>query len=81
MRPHSSPQVALVLPGAHTFLDVDDLKDVGALEQHIEESAAILILLSKAVGKGYFRSRNCLREVRSAMEKRRSRSERRSRSA
>ena len=65
MRPHSSPQVALVLPGAHTFLDVDDLKDVGALEQHIEESAAVLILLSK----GYFRSRNCLREVRSAMEK------------
>ena len=37
-------QMQIILPGARIFLDVDDLKDVGALEQHIEESAAILIL-------------------------------------
>ena len=44
------------------FLDVEDLTDIGALEHYIKQSAVILVLLSK----GYFGSRNCLREARAA---------------
>ena len=44
---------------------VDDLKDILLLEQHVGESAAMLLLLSK----GYLRSRNCLREVVATLEK------------
>eukprot|EP00965_Chrysotila_dentata_P219804 6191359-Pleurochrysis_carterae.AAC.15 len=40
--------------------EVDDLLDVSALESYIEKSAVVLIFLSK----GYFFSKNCLREVR-----------------
>jgi len=43
---------------------VDDLKDIGALEEYIQRSQAILFFLSR----GYFRSKNCLREVRSSLE-------------
>jgi len=39
-----------------------DLKDIGALEQYINETAVVLIFLSK----GYFFSRNCLREARAS---------------
>jgi len=41
------------------FLDVDDLKDISALEMYIQESATVLIFLSR----GYFLSKNCLREA------------------
>jgi len=58
-------QLQLCLPGSHIFLDVDDLKDIDSLERYIDESALILIFLSR----GYFKSRNCLREARSSMEK------------
>ena len=67
---------------------VDDLKDIGALEEYIQRSQAILFFLSQ----GYFRSKarlsfpprlyrplavppaspapqNCLREIRSSLEK------------
>ena len=47
------------LPGSSVFLDVDDLVDVGALENYVSESQAILIFLSR----GYLTSKNCLREL------------------
>ena len=43
-------------------MDVEDLKDISAIERHVEQSAIVLILLSK----NYFGSRNCLREARAA---------------
>jgi len=52
-------QLCLLLPGISVFLDVDDLEEIGALEQYVRETAVVLIFLSK----GYFRSFNCLREV------------------
>jgi len=52
-------QLQLHLPGIKVFLDVDDLRDIGALEEHVEESMAVVVFLSR----GYFASRNCLREV------------------
>ena len=45
--------LANLLPGVKIFLDVDDRKDIGQLEKHIEASAVILIFLSA----GYFKSR------------------------
>ena len=53
-----------LVPGCKIFLDVEDLEDIGALEEYIADSTVILIFLSK----GYFFSRNCMREVRAAVE-------------
>ena len=53
------------MPTLRIFLDVDNLKEVGKLEAHIGESALILLLLSK----GYFQSKNCMREVLAAVRK------------
>ena len=58
-------QLCLMLVGVSVFLDVDDLKDIGALEEYIESSALIMVFVSK----GYFKSHNCLREVRRAVAK------------
>merc|ERR1740130_1965614 len=58
-------QLCLLLTGVSVFLDVDDLEDIGALEEYIEKSAVVMIFVSK----GYFKSGNCLREARCAMEK------------
>ena len=44
---------------------VDDLEDIGALEEYIAYSQMILIFLSQ----GYFRSKNCLREVRTSLDR------------
>jgi len=52
------------VPGLKIFLDVDDLKDIGSLEEYIQHSQMILFFLSC----GYFRSQNCLREIRSSLE-------------
>jgi hypothetical protein len=57
-------QLQLLLPSVRAFLDIDDLVEIGELEQYIRDSACILIFLSK----GYFCSRNCLREVRATSE-------------
>ena len=46
------------------FLDIDDLEDIGALETHINEIAALLVFLSRR----YFESRNCRRELLMALE-------------
>jgi len=54
----------VILPGSRIFLDVDDLADISALESEIGQSALVLMFLSK----GYFSSRNCLREIRCAVQ-------------
>ena len=59
-------QLCLLLPGVSIFLDVDDLKDIGALEEYVDQSAVIMIFVSK----GYFKSANCLREARCTVAKR-----------
>ena len=59
-------QLCLLLPGASIFLDVDDLKDIGALEEYVEQTQVIMIFVSK----GYFKSGNCLREAKCSIEKR-----------
>ena len=58
-------QLCLLLPGVSIFLDVDDLKDIGALETYVDQTAVIMILVSK----GYFKSGNCLREARCTVAK------------
>lgn len=57
-------QLQLCLPGIRAFLDVDDLKDISALETYISQTSIILFFLSN----GYFRSRNCLREAHASLE-------------
>ena len=52
-----------LLPGSAIFLDVDDLEDIGDLESYVKRSSRVLIFLSK----GYFQSRNCLREARAVV--------------
>lgn len=58
-------QLLRMVHGMNVFLDVDDLEDIGALERYIDESMVCLIFLSR----GYFSSRNCLREVRACKER------------
>ncbi|EOD17232.1 hypothetical protein EMIHUDRAFT_445249 [Emiliania huxleyi CCMP1516] len=57
-------ELQLLVPGLKIFLDADDLKDIGSLEEYIQHSQMILFFLSC----GYFRSKNCLREIRSSLE-------------
>lgn len=45
--------------------DVDNLRDTDALEEHIQESAVMLLFLSK----GYLQSHSCMREVRATLQK------------
>ena len=45
-------QLLLLLPGVSVFLDVDDLKEIGALEEYVERTGVMLFFLSR----GYFRS-------------------------
>ena len=58
-------QLCLLMPGVSIFLDVDDLEDIGALEEYVDASAVIMIFVSK----GYFKSGNCLREARATVQK------------
>ena len=58
-------QLTLLLPGVSIFLDVDDLKNIGALEEYIGASAVVMIFVSK----GYFTSKNCVREVRATVDR------------
>jgi len=59
-------QLSLLLTGVSVFLDVDDLEDIGALEEYIEKTGLIMIFVSK----GYFKSKNCLREVKATLKMR-----------
>ena len=56
-------QLQLLLPGIVVFLDVDDLEEIGNLEQYITASQCVLVFLSK----GYFFSTNCKRELRQSL--------------
>ena len=58
-------RLCLLLPGVQVFLDVDDLEDIGALEEYVDATAVIMIFVSK----GYFKSGNCLREARCTLAK------------
>ena len=58
-------QLTLLMPGVSIFLDVDDLEDIGALEEYVEATAVVMIFVSK----GYFKSGNCLREARCTVAK------------
>jgi len=53
----------LVLPGIRIWLDVDDLNEMSQLEESVEETAVFLLLYTK----GYFQSKNCIREVSAAV--------------
>ncbi|KAL1520403.1 hypothetical protein AB1Y20_021989 [Prymnesium parvum] len=53
-----------LLPGWKCFLDVDDLDDISRLEAYIDRSGSVLFFISA----GYFQSKNCLREVRRAVD-------------
>ena len=58
-------QLQLSMPSNMSiFLDVDDMKDVGLLEEYIKQSMVILMFVSK----GYFSSRNCQREIKQTCE-------------
>merc|ERR1719272_1829141 len=52
-------QLQHLLPEVRAFLEVADLLQVVDIEAYVQASASVLIFLSA----GYFRSRNCLREV------------------
>ena len=58
-------QLCLLLLGVSVFLDVDDLQDIGELENYIHASSVIMIFVSK----GFFKSKNCLRETCSTVAK------------
>ena len=52
--------------GGHACVSqVDDLEDISDLEGYIDRTVTILIFCSK----GYFQSKNCIREIRSTVAK------------
>ena len=66
-------QLGALIPGLRVFLDVDDLTDIGALEALIDATDAVIVFLGGSTADGversdYMRSRNCLRELRRAVE-------------
>ena len=52
-------QLQLLLPGVLIWLDVDNLENVGRLEDSIASAAVVVTFLSA----GYFKSANCRREL------------------
>ncbi|KAL1512253.1 hypothetical protein AB1Y20_005515 [Prymnesium parvum] len=52
-------QLLAFMPESKVFLDVDDLQSIEELEQYVRRSSVILVFLSR----GYFLSRNAMREV------------------
>ena len=57
-------QLQLLLPGVVVFLDIDDLEDIGALEDYVRSTRVMLFFVST----NYFGSRNCLREIKASIE-------------
>ena len=55
-----------MIPELSVFLDVDDLEEIGDLEGYIERTTTILVYCSR----GYFTSKNCMRELVSSTEMR-----------
>ena len=60
---HCTRSLQLYLPKLVVWLDIEDLDDVGKLEEYIDESAVILIFYSE----NDFRSINCRREFYTAV--------------
>ena len=56
-------QLGHYVPGMRVFLDVDDLDDISKLEAYIEQTNTVIFFMSR----GYFKSANCLREMRATM--------------
>ena len=54
-----------IMPDLAVFLDVDDLKDISDLDGYIDRTQTMLILCTD----GYFKSRNCMLEIRSSVMK------------
>ena len=52
-------KLRLSLPTLKVWLDINNLRDVSKLEQSVNESAIFILYYSK----GYFRSKNCRREL------------------
>ena len=52
-------ELQLLLHGVRVFLDVDDLEEIGQLENYVHQSQSMLFFLSK----GYFFSANCKKEI------------------
>jgi len=57
-------QLQLKMPMIKVWLDVDHLNDLGNLEDSVGVSVAFVVFLSK----GYFRSKNCRRELYAAID-------------
>ena len=52
-------ELQLLLSGVRVFLDVDDLEEIGQLDNYVRQTQSMLLFLSK----GYFFSANCKKEV------------------
>merc|ERR1712232_1280072 len=59
-------QMVLLLPGIRVFLDVDDLDELSKLEEYIAQTSVVCLFISR----GYFLSRNCMREVAACADQR-----------
>jgi hypothetical protein len=57
-------KLQLFLPGLKVWLDVDELQDISKLEESVAESAVFILYYSK----GYFKSKNCRREIYAAIK-------------
>ena len=56
-------RLQLLLPGVRIWLDVDNLEDLGKLEESVADAMTFLVFLSA----GYFKSFNCRRELYAAL--------------
>merc|ERR1719197_1738328 len=56
-------RLQLLLPGVRIWLDVDNLEDVGRLEESVRDATTFLVFLSA----GYFKSFNCRRGLYTAL--------------
>jgi len=52
------------LPGINIWLDIDSIADISNLEESVAEAAQFVLFYSK----GYFESKNCVREVKAASQ-------------
>ena len=58
-------QLQLLVPGCSIFLDVDDLVNINALEEEVAATQVVLMILSR----GYFWSKNCMREINATVQR------------
>ena len=60
---HAQSHVFCTL-GDRVFLDVDDLEEIGNLENYVRATGVMLFFLSRR----YFTSKNCLCEIKTSLE-------------